>query len=57
MWRSLNYFEHLLHFISAVRGRVSILRFASLIGVLAGVASSAIIAGSKKYESIIKNKN
>ena len=62
MCRALHYFEHFLFF-SAVSVYVSTYGFASLVGVLVGVASSAIglqscalTAGIKKYKSIIKKK-
>ena len=61
--RALNWFEHLLIFISAVSCCVSISAFASLAGVLVGIKSSerglkiyAITARIKKYKSIIKKK-
>ena len=61
--RNLNYFEHSLLLISTVTGCVSISDFASLVGISIGIASSAvvlkicaIIAGTKKYNSIIKKK-
>ena len=61
--RGLNYLNHLLLFISPVSGCVSISAFASLIGVLVGIVSSAlgikicaITARSKKYWSIITKK-
>ena len=60
---SLNDFEHFLVFISAVSGCVAIFAFASLVGVLAGVTSSAVginicasTAGIRNYMSIIKKK-
>ena len=60
----LNYFEDsLFFFIFVVSGCVSISAFASLVGFPVVIASSAlgikicaIIAGIKKYESIIKKK-
>ena len=61
--RALNYFENVLLFTSAVTGCVSISAFASLVGVLVGITSSAvglkicgITAGIKKYKTIIKKK-
>ena len=61
--RGLNYLNHFLLFISAVSGSVSISAFASLIGVLVGIVSSAvgikicaITARNKKYRSIIIKK-
>ena len=42
VWRTLNYFEHFLIFISVVRGCVSVSAFASLVGVPVGIASSAV---------------
>ena len=60
VWRSLNYFEHFLVFVSAVSGCVSISEFVSLIGVPVGIIGSAIglricaiTIGIKKYNSII----
>ena len=64
--RTLNYFEHLLLFVSAVTTYVSISTFALLVGVLVGTLNlsstvelkiSAITAGIKKYVSIIKKKS
>ena len=63
--RTLNYLENFfsLLFISAVTGCVSISAFASLVGIPAGITSSAatikicvITAGIKKYKSVIKEK-
>ena len=61
--RVLNYFEHFLAFDSAVSGCISFSTFASLVGVPVGIVSSAvgikicpIIAGTKKYKSIIRKK-
>ena len=61
--RALNYFEHFPHFISAVSRYVSISAFVSLVSVLVGIASSAVIiklcaitAGIKNYKSVIKKK-
>ena len=58
-----NYIEHSLIIISTITGCVSISAFASLVGILTGITSSAIgvnicviTAGIKKYKSIIKNK-
>ena len=51
---NLNCLEHFLLFISAVSGLCFDTAFASLIGVLIGISSSAI--GLKKYELIIKKK-
>ena len=63
MCRILNYFEHLLIFISAVGGCVSIFAFTSLVGFLVGITSfvaglkiCTLTAGNKKYQSIIKRK-
>ena len=57
----LNYVEHLLILVSTVTGYVSISAFASLVCVPVGITTSAvgikicvIIAGIKKYKSIIK---
>ena len=59
----LNYVENLLILVSTVTGCVSIPAFASLVCVPFGITSSAvgliicaIIAGIKKYKSIIKKK-
>ena len=58
-----NYTEHLLTLASTVTGCVSISVFASSAGIVVGIAISAttikisvIIAGVKKYNSIIKKK-
>ena len=55
----MNYIEHLL----IITGCVSIFAFASLVGILIGITSSAIglkicgiTAGIKKFKSIIKKK-
>ena len=40
--RVLNYTEHLLHVISTIPRCVSISAFASLVGILIGITSSAI---------------
>ena len=59
----LNYVENLLILASTIAGCVSIYAFASLVCVPAGITSSAIgikicaiIAGIKKYKSIVKKK-
>ena len=59
----LNYIEHLLILVSAITGCVSIFAFALLFAVPIGIASSAVglkiyavMAGIKKYKSLIKNK-
>ena len=60
----LNYVEHLLNLASTITGCISISEFASLVCVPVGITSSAvsylknctIIAGIKKYKSIIKKK-
>ena len=58
----LNYTEHLLILSFTVTGCVSISAFASLVGILVDITSSATIkisaitAGIKKYQSIIKKK-
>ena len=61
--QDLNYTEHLIILASTVIGYVSFSSLASLVGIPAGVASSAmtikisiIIAGIKKYKSVIKKK-
>ena len=60
---TINYIEHLLLLTSTVTGCVSISAFASLDGILVGIASSAaglkicaITAEIKKCKSIIKKK-
>ena len=60
---TLNDIEHLLILASAVTACISISAFASLLGILIEITSSAmrlkiygIIAGIKKYKSIIKKK-
>ena len=57
------YIEHLLISISTVSGSVSLSAFASLIGIPVGIAGftigwkiCVIIAGIKKYRSIIKKR-
>ena len=59
----LNHVEHLLILASTIIGCISISAFASLVCVPVGIVSSAvgiitcaIIAGIKKYNSIIKKK-
>ena len=59
----MNYFEHLLLFVSALVGCVSISAFALLTGVPIGITCSALglkicatTLGIKKYESVIKTK-
>ena len=61
--RALNCFEDFLIFIAAFGVCVSISAFALLLGVPAGIASSAVglkicalISGIKEYKSIIKKK-
>ena len=56
-----NYIEHFLILASSVTACISISAFASLLGILIGIANSAIglkicatAAGIKKYKSIIK---
>ena len=39
---TLNYIEHFLILVSAITGRISILAFASLLGIPVGITSSAI---------------
>ena len=63
VYRVLNYIEHLLTLISTVTGCVFISAFVSLVDIPIGITSSAIglrigliIAGIKKYKSIIKKK-
>ena len=57
----MNCIDHLLSLISTITGCVSISVFASLVGILIGITSSAIglkifaiIAGIKKYKLIVK---
>ena len=61
--KTLNYIDYFLILVSTGTGCVSISCFASLVGILAGVASSAIGIKIwvikpviKKYKSIIKKK-
>ena len=63
VYRSLNYFEQIFVFISAVNGCVSVSAFSSLVGLPLVIKSSAvglkicaIIAGIKKYKSIINKR-
>ena len=58
-----NYIEQSLILVSTITGCVSISSFASLVGILVGIASSAkrlkicvITAGNKKCKSIINEK-
>ena len=60
---TLNYIKHFLILASTITGCISISGFASLIVIPIGITSSAIglkicaiIAGIKKYKSIIKKK-
>ena len=59
----LNYTEHFLILASAITGCVSISAFASLVGILIEISSSAVgskictvTAGITKYKSMIKKK-
>ena len=59
--RGLNYFQHVLVFLSAISDYVSIFAFASLVCVPVGIKSSVLglkicglTAGIKKYKSVIK---
>ena len=61
--KALNYFYHFLVFVSAVTVYLSILAFASLVGIPVGFTSSAvglkicaITAGIKKYKVKCKDK-
>ena len=61
--RVLNYVEHSLIVVSTTTRCVSIFAFASLVGILIGITSSAIglkiwliTAGIKKYKSINKKR-
>ena len=61
--RALNYFQNFLIFVSTVSDFVLISAFASLVGVPAGITSSAvrlrigaITSAIKKYNSIINEK-
>ena len=63
IYTSLSYVEHFLILASTITGCVSISVFASVIGILIGITSSAvglkicaITAGIKRYKSIIKKK-
>ena len=63
VYKTLNYLEHFLMFISAASGCVSISAFSSLVDIPVGITSSAlglkistINAGINKYKSIIKKK-
>ena len=60
VYTTLNYIEHFIILASTITGYVSISAFASLVGILIGITSSAIglkicaiTAGNKKYNSII----
>ena len=60
VYTTLNYIEHFIILASTITGYVSISPFASLVGILIGITSSAIglkicaiTAGNKKYNSII----
>ena len=60
IYTTLNYIEHFIILASTITGYVSISAFASLVGILIGITSSAIglkicaiTAGNKKYNSII----
>ena len=60
---TLNYIEHFLILASTITGCISISAFASLFGIPIRITSSAIglkmyaiVAGIKKYKSIIKKK-
>ena len=60
---TLNYIEHFLILASTITGCISISAFASLFGIpiritssAIGLKMSAIVAGIKKYKSIIKKK-
>ena len=62
-FKYLNYVEHMLILVSTVTGCVSISAFASLVCVpvsimsfAVGIKICAIIAGIKKYKSIVKKK-
>ena len=60
---TLNYIEHFLILASTITGCISIFAFASLFGIpiritssAIGLTMSAIVAGIRKYNSIIKKK-
>ena len=60
---TLNNIEHFLFLASTISGCISISGFGSLLGISIGILSSAIglricaiVAGIKKYKSIIKKK-
>ena len=59
----LNYVEHFPFLVSAIIGCISVSAFASVLGIPIGITSSAIalktcaiVAGTKKYKSIINKK-
>ena len=61
--KTINYIEHFLILATAITGCISISVFTSLVGIPAGITSSAIglkicaiTAGIKKYKSIIKKR-
>ena len=63
VYTTLSYIEHFIILASTITGYVSISPFASLVGILIGITSSAIglkicaiTAGNKKYNSIIQKK-
>ena len=60
---TLNYIKHFVILASKITGCISISTFASLVGILIGIMSSAIgleicaiTVGIKNYKSIIKKK-
>ena len=63
VYTTRNYMEHFLILASTLSGCISISAFASLIGIVVGITSSAIrleicalTAGIKNYKSIIKKR-
>ena len=63
VYTTLNYIKHFVILASTITGCISISTFASLVGILIGITSSAvgleicaITAGIKNYKSIIKKK-
>ena len=63
VYTTLSYIEHFIILASTITGYVSISPFASLVGILIEITSSAIglkicaiTAGNKKYNSIIQKK-
>ena len=53
---TINYIENFLILASTITGCISILAFASLLGIPIGITSSAIAPWIIKYKSLIKKK-